>query len=49
MEASNWNQNARLLGKIEMTLYVAAYYKPRDGDSQSTAEFRRSLELAYAF
>ena len=37
--------------KFEMTttkpLYVAAYYKPRYGDNQSTAELRRSLELVH--
>ena len=36
--------------KIEMTttkpLYVAAYYKPKDGDSKSAIELKRSLELA---
>ena len=38
--------------KIEMTttkpLYVAAYYKTRNGDNQSEAELRRSLELAHS-
>ena len=36
--------------KIEMAtnkpLYVAAYYKPKDGDTKSAAELKRSLELA---
>ena len=36
--------------KIEMAttkpLYVAAYYKPLDGDAKSAAELRKSLELA---
>ena len=27
-------------------LYVAAYYKPLDGDAKSAAELRKSLELA---
>ena len=40
-----------ILVNFEMTtikpLYVAVYYKQRDGDNQSAAELRRSLELVH--
>ena len=49
-----WKQSTKIRmrdyqGKIEITLYVAAYYKSRDWDSQSAAVLRPALKLADSF